>query len=973
MMMMPRPIEDNANTFLGSLLLPMLGPATVLAQHTGVIVDHPLLQPDVFIAARGRSPVVVEAEYEPAGAVEQEARERLGLRAGPGRQRIEAAIALRYPDSVRTAYHQEQAVRAARFSYCVLRVAKYDDTPEMAVKRISRFPAAGWLSGSLTDLADLIRLAAFPRLAVADAERLLQRGIDRGAAILDEYDYSRPALNGELARPLGMPEAPQTRRMAISIIANALIFQERLAGVRTDIKSLAQASQRGVRRPKSETLETWDAILEINYWPVFEIARQILAWIPFGDAGELLRSLSYAAEEIANGGVENTHDLTGRIFQRLISDRKYLAAFYTLPAAAALLSRLAVAKLEGVDWSNPQGLGQLRIADLACGTGALLSAVYDQVAARHERAGGDAAAIHPAMMEEVFYGCDIVPWAVHITSSTLSGVQPTVQFAKSRLYTMPFGRQEDGEVRIGSLELLHAASVPTLFNMSDPELPAAADTATQVSGNGAETVTRVTAEIPDAGFDLVIMNPPFTRNTTREGETAGKIAAAFAAFGASAADQQAMAERMGEMKAGTCYHGNVGLGSGFAALADKKLKPGGVLALVLPLTAITGVDWAKFRAMLAAGYKDIVVVSTLGSGREMAFSADTDMVDCLIVARKNQADDPPAERAHFISLNRVPRTFDQASAVAQSILNCDYVRQLEDGPYGGTALTVGAEEVGAMLTAPIAEHWGGVRIADYALPQTAHALAQSRLWLPGSPGLLELKMAPLGAVGARGKYHLDIIGRAPRGPFNKANYSPTATYPALWNHNAAQETRMICSPDSQLTARQGLEQKANLVWATASRVHINQDFGFASQPLAAAFTERESIGGRAWPNIKFADARFDYPFILWSNCTLGLVNFWWRSNRQQPGRGITTISAAANLPILDLRALSDEQLAAAAAIFEEFRDKEFLPANQADKDPNRALLDRRVVCDLLGFDEAVYQGVRLLAEKWCAEPSVRGR
>ena len=41
----------------------------------------------------------------------------------------------------------------------------------------------------------------------------------------------------------------------------------------------------------------------------------------------------------------------------------------------------------------------------------------------------------------------------------------------------------------------------------------------------------------------------------------------------------------------------------------------------------------------------------------------------------------------------------------------------------------------------------------------------------------------------------------------------------------------------------------------------------------------------------------------------------------------------------------------------------------------RAYLDqlaasRRVICDLLGFGEDVYQAVRFLAAKWCAEPSV---
>ena len=79
-----------------------------------------------------------------------------------------------------------------------------------------------------------------------------------------------------------------------------------------------------------------------------------------------------------------------------------------------------------------------------------------------------------------------------------------------------------------------------------------------------------------------------------------------------------------------------------------------------------------------------------------------------------------------------------------------------------------------------------------------------------------------------------------------------------------------------------------------------------------------------------------------------------------------------SLPILDFRALTDEQLRTAEDIFNEFRDLELKPAYLADADPNRALLDRRVVCDLLGFDEDIYAAVRRVAAKWCAEPSVQG-
>ena len=169
-----------------------------------------------------------------------------------------------------------------------------------------------------------------------------------------------------------------------------------------------------------------------------------------------------------------------------------------------------------------------------------------------------------------------------------------------------------------------------------------------------------------------------------------------------------------------------------------------------------------------------------------------------------------------------------------------------------------------------------------------------------------------------------------------------------------------------------MEEDAARLWATASRAHLNLDFRFNSQPLTAAFTERASIGGRAWPNVIFNDKRFDYAFTVWANSTLGMLCFWWRSNRQAAGRGITTISALESLPVLDFRALTDEQLRAAEAIFNEFRDLDLKPAYLADADPNRALLDRRVVCDLLGFDEDTYVAVRRLAAKWCAEPSVHG-
>ena len=955
---MPQQTEPNANNALGDLLRTMMPGSRILSENTRTFPAHPGRHADVLITTPGRSPVAVEAEYEPAPEAEQDTAERLGLQVAGESRTIESAIALHYPAYVRDSYDVSQAVANARLSYCVL----YEGG--------SRFPESGWLEGSVTDLADLVRLVSVPQKEVDLAADRLQNGIEKSAVILDELKDQAPATAREIAQLLGMSDVPQTCRMACAIMANALVFHERIAGKHDGVKPLNLVCGPDVANPQAETLAAWATILNINYWPIFSIARDILGQLDSGRASQVLAVLGDTAQKVQSAGVTQAHDLTGRIFQRLIADRKYLATFYTRPESAALLARLAVAKLEGVDWADADAIGRLRIGDFACGTGALLSAVYEQVAGRHQRAGGDLAALHPTMMEEVLYGCDVMPSAAHITSATLSGVQPDVIFNKSRIYTMPYGRQSDDTVSIGSLELLQSSQLLTLFNTNDPAL--------RTGSVGEETAAQINVDIPDGTFDIVIMNPPFTRNTGHEGSQINVFNPSFAAFNASEADQQAMAKQLVNLKKGTCYHGNAGIASAFAALGDRKVKPGGVLALVLPLSAASGLAWQNFRAMLERGYSDLNVLSIAASSDDMSFSSDTGMAECLVIARKAVAtvkQTPPDQIAHFTSLRLRPSGFAQAGAIAKRVTENDHIRCIEDGPYGGTSVSLGDSVAGEMLTAitdKSGETWASVRILDYSIAQTAYGLAGSKLWLPGSAYASELRMTPLRAIGRTGLHHRDITGPAPRGAFTKTAASPTATYPALWSHVARNESRIVCNPDSQLQVRQGLEDKALMSWATASRSHLNRDFRFNSQPLSAAITARATIGGRAWPNVIFEDARFDFAFGTWSNCTLGLVMHWWHSNRQQSGRGTSSVRALESLSVLDFRALADDQLATAEDIFNDFLDRELKPAYLADADPNRALLDRRVVCDLLGFDESIYKGVRRLAAKWCAEPSVHG-
>ena len=952
----PHQTEPSANSALGAILRRMLPSCAVHSETTRAISDHPGLQPDILITASDRAPVVVEAEYIPAYTAEDEAKARLGLQLAADGKRIEAAIALRYQSDIADASDIDGAIRSARLEYAVF----YEEDE-------ARFPASGWLQGGVSDLADLIRLVSVSERAVDAATDVLEQGIERAVAVLDNMGRLRPAINQEIARLLGMDDLPPTRRMACAIIANALIFHERIAGMHAEVKPLNLLWTSAEDNPRDKLNAAWDDVLQINYWAIFAIARDLVNQLPTHDAAQIIDRLRDTAQRISSGGAIFAHDLTGRIFQRLIADRKYLATFYTLPASSALLARIAVAKLKDVDWADANAVGNLRVGDFACGTGALLSAVYEQFSIRHEHAGGAAASLHKAMMEDALYGCDVMPSAVHITGATLSGIQPNIGYENSRLYTMPYGRQADGSVKIGSLDLLQTSSVMTLFNTSDPAL--------RTGSIGEETAAQIAVDIPDDGFDIVIMNPPFTSNTKHRDADDNILNAAFAAFGAPIADQDDMATRLIQLARGSHYHGHAGLGSAFASIADKKVRPGGVVALVLPFTAINGSAWAKFRELIATQYADATIVSIASTGRGMAFSSDTGIAECLIIARKLKPKEKPPMRAEFVSLTHRPAGFLESREFARGVTADMELSRLEDGPYGGAPIYCGEDLVGEALDAPIdnyATGWGAARMSDASLAQVAHSLSEGKLWLPAGAETHELPIALLGEVGQRGLDSQMVISVAHNGPFTKHPPSPTATYPSLWNHNTRNETRMLCVPDSQLRARRGMRTRVAEIWATASRAHISRGFGFAAQPLSVAYTEQVSLGGRAWPNVKFEDRRFDYAFTIWGNSTLGLLCYWWHSSRQQAGRGDITVSGMDNLPILDLRALTDAQLATAQEIFDEFRDLELQPAYLADADANRALLDRRVVCDMLGFDDSVYEGVRMLAAKWCAEPSVHG-
>ena len=927
-------------------------------------------RPDIVVRHPGGQVVVVETEFAPGSEVESDARARLGAVVKETKGEVEQTVAVLLPEELK----EDQGRLAERVAEARYRYAVFSGAPEAP----ERWPESGWLAGGVDDLATCIEHASLSEKKIAEGARVLEEGVSQAAARLTEWvGWRKTDTLDRIAATLHQEKSEQTTRMAMAVAANALMFHNNVAGVH-GIPGLEELrDHRGLS--KTKLLDCWRFVLrEINYWPIFKIASDVLLPIPVYMACDVMDRLESVAVRLATSGVAGTHDLLGQMFQRLIVDRKFLATFYTLPASATLLAELSAPRLK-VDWGDAEAVARLRIADLACGTGMLLNAAYQSVRMRHRHRGKDDTALHSAMMERVLFAADIMPAATHLTASVLSGAHPSVTFAGTRIATMPYGEQPSDTgwpLSIGSLDLLAGGTARSVLGTGPgAQIDAFGTGRQQVRGKGEAAEGGADPHAVDLAHesgDLLIMNPPFTRPTNHESTTVP--VPSFAGFDTSQAEQRAMSNKLAKLRKvldSPAGAGNAGLASYFVDLAHVKTKPGGVIALVLPASFVQGGSWAGARALVDRHYEDVVVVSIAASGHtDQAFSADTGMAEALVVGTRKRDPDSPSGDALFVNLLRRPRSLAEGGAVARAI--CDLPSDRRSGRFRLGDLA----EVGTFVRAPLAEG-GCAALREPALADAMLSLQKGVLTLPRTADRHAIPVTGLGELGSRGKLHRDISGKhpdgTPRGPFDIFVARDMPLYPVLWSHDAKRERTMVVAPRQEGVVREGLEEQAAGLWqSTATRLHFTLDFRLNSQSLAACLTPEKCIGGTAWPNFIAEQEEWEKPLALWANSTLGLICFWWIGARQQQGRARLTISRLPDLLVLDPRRLSDAQLAEAGRAFDQFQDREMLPANEAYRDQVRHELDRALLVDVLGLPPALLDPLAALRDAWCAEPTVHG-
>ena len=910
-------------------------------------IQHGGYRPDIVIRLP-QGPVIIETEVEPARTVEADALARFGMVIGG--KPVQNVFAVKVPLQLRTVNQQWLRERMAS-----------------APLEWQEWRSDG-SSGPVAGLAEAVSRATPATINLDGAVELLDRGARQAGALL----YSSPGTMARVARIFGASPSDEVANMASLVIINAMVYQERLASAEGLYQPVRSARLNGVFSTP-HLLQMWDGILEIDYYPIFSMARDVVRQLSGLEAAAVLARCSETADALLDMGAVGRHDLAGRIFNRLVSERELLAAYYTTIPSSTLLAGLALSpdKWPQVDWGNAERLAQLRVVDPACGTGTLLMAAYRQILQNHAAAENPSPACHPAetaaqlhraLVERVIMGADVVQAAIHLTAATLAAMSPSARFERMELHTFRLGRDPTGEVKLGSLDWLGSPGTQATFSASEEQVGAA-------SGVG--------GFVPRPQVDLVISNPPYTRRGS-DGGNEESIARVFSLPDGDKESRNAIAARTSALLKGTPANQTAGHGSSFTVLADRMVNPGGRIAFVLPVTALAGDSWSQVRQMLTSRYQlEYVVTSHDKEVRSISF--DTNIAETLLVARRLREDERPTGRGLFVNLWRAPRRETDSLALTKAInaMSSTNLLRSDGPPVGGTPLMIGGERWGELADGPLGESpWTTARWRRVLTGQLAAALERGELWnADGTQIAGRIPVAAMREVCNVGPQHRQIRGSL--GVFEGFHgWDGQAQFPAIWSHSEKVHQSMVIEPNAFLVPKPEREQAT--IWAQSGRLQVMPTVRYTSQRIMATHINIRTLGVNTWFTL---NAKEDDPVIksqleialaLWCNSTLGLLLHVNRSNATQEGRGIGSKAMLESLLTLDVRQLQAWQLDQAQQIWNDVSNLKFQSFHQCAVDPARMELDRRVVRDLLGLGEDVVDAVANLRLLLANDPSLHG-
>ena len=943
-----------------------------LVEQTNTLEESASLCPDILLRDEELPPLVIETSYQGTDA-DGDAEARLGKKTISDGLEINTALAVWIPARFRNLSVKEST--EALYAHA-LKYALFQRLPSAGDTR--RFPTGGYLEGTVFDLSALLTAAVLPKEWVDVETDEVAKMVEQAAARLERGLSQARQL--ELASVVYQRTPLKGLRTTMVLWLNALLTQQRL--YRQEVAGIPALPFADLQVDPVAQARVWRAILALNWRSIFEPAVDVLdrsLGMDLRATADSLGLLMQAVRRMELARLGPHVHVGAELFPKLSEDRKRAAAFYTQPPTAELLAGLTIrpSDLSANEWQCEDLFRRHFLGDLACGTGTLLRAGYRRVQALHERAGGDLASVrglHRGAMETGLVGTDVSPIATHLSSSSLAAIGLGEPYGDTKIGWVDVGGSDGtiAGVKTGALEFFGANAIGDLFTQQFGQSTGAAQ--------GGD-VTKHSVVVEAYSLDWVLMNPPYSR--TRGGQSAFDIG------GLSPAERRACQTRWGQLVRGEPVNRKAGMAASFLALASKKVKYGGRIGFVLPLTAAFADSWAITRKMIERDFEDItaVVVSAGQALGKKALSADTNMEEMLLVAKRRRLEDTQREGGdapapiHCATLRRPPARLGEAGEIARAIL----VALEGIGGAGSTRpIFLGDEEIGHIAVFAAGGEgapWGPLGVVHSELAFLDDALCRGTLHPIGkAPIALGVEMATIDEVFDVGPTHHIIghlRGNAPIGAFEfypvRSSSDAIGTDRALWAADSKTQYQLLVDPTHKgSTIRDGgSDQFREDMRRRSGTLFYARGLRWTSQALLATMTRFPAMGGRSWTSLGHVDERVCRAGALWFNATFGLLIQWTRGQRTQTGRSTVQIGAIKKIPCPRLDTLDDAALNRASEAFNRLSAKPLRPTCQSHADAARHEIDA-AVADMLGLHPSILNDLEVLRRLWCEEPSVHG-
>ncbi len=832
-----------------------------------------------------------------------------------------------------------QKLATVVFAVCYPEGATEDNLAEATLTWTVRVkagePSGEWSTGSVGQLAQAIQQAPRSFSGADVAAQLLSDGLD--AVVQRLKTPVRQALARALDLPATKPGGGEqsdgyfvAAKRGLLVVATAMLFHHRVQG---HLPMQRPDGYDGDWPPASATgcagqssvinafREAWRGILAVDYRPVFETGRAALAELTADpDTGQAMRSLAEVVARVSERVTGLRHDLLGRIFHRVLDTARYDGSFYTSTAAAVLLATLALREHDA-DWSDPNAVASLRVCDPACGTGTLLMAAAERIRDLRNAAGRgdpeDEEALGLMLVEDVLWGYDVNLTATHMAASTLGMLSPTTRFSRMNIHRALLG-VFDGAPYLGSLDFLSGqarlAAWPSVTQQVESE-------------EGA-------SELPPP-IDLVIMNPPFTRDSLRHDQF-------------SRADEQAIKRREKEIMEGQSYREAArlsGSANSFLVLADKMLRgDDGTLAVVLPTVMATNPAASNTRKYLAQRLHIDTIVSSHDPAR-IFFSENTSIGEILLVCRrwKNAGPKPPTR---VVNLARNPATPLEALDTA--------VRIGRVGEAGGqdfhdfTVQQVDSGRIGR-------GDWFAVNFLSPFLVEAYRTLSEAN---PGT-----VPTVPLSDIADVGPE-----GRRIRDSYTTSDMPTQSGRRALWYHKTNVTQSMRAQTDVYIEPKESKRHLADSYWEQRSQMLLPHRLRLNVARVAAVMLRERAVGS-IWTPCLPHDPDMAKAVCLYLNSTPGLLSLLGARDNRVPSYPSFSLDTLRSLPVPNFAALGAAERDLLSSWFGWLQNETLQPLPQMHEDPVRQQIDDAVV-KALGLDP---EWVATMRRELAREPSVTDR